>query len=230
MNTGRDFTTMQDFITGRLSDDEHRAFEDRLVRDPALVRELERSLRMREGLRQLRTQGHLGRAASRGRSFRIWVPALAAAACAGLALFLWLSRAAAPSPVLVASLDSRAVADVTPLVAAHFTFVSMRGGSVPDLDLPSSGLIEIRAQPSARETPHRYRATLVRQEEAGSTEPVAVLAGLALSPDGYLHFYADASRLTRGSYLLRIQPDTDTGDMAEVFPFNLRAGVSESSR
>jgi hypothetical protein len=116
------------------------------------------------------------------------------------------------------------------LVAAHFTFVSMRGGSVPDLDLPSAGLIEIRAQPSARETPHRYRATLVRQEEAGSTEPVAVLAGLALSPDGYLHFYADASRLTRGSYLLRIQPDTDTVDMAEVFPFNLRAGVSGSSR
>ena len=58
MNAGSDFTTMQEFIVGRLSDDEHRAFEERLVREPALVRELEQSLQIREGFQQLRAQGY----------------------------------------------------------------------------------------------------------------------------------------------------------------------------
>jgi hypothetical protein len=220
---------MQDFIVGRLPDDERRAFEDRLARDPALARELEQSLRMREGLQQLRTQGYLGKAASGGGSFRIWVPALLAAACAGLALFLWLSHVTGPSPILVASLESR-TAHATPLVAAHFTFVSVRGGSTPDLDLPSTGLIEIRAAPSTRKTVHRYRVTLVRQQEGGAAQPVATLAGLALSADGYVHCYADASRLAQGSYVLRVQPDTEAPGMGEMFPFNLRASVTGSSR
>jgi hypothetical protein len=231
INADRDFATMRDFIVGRLSDDERRAFEDRLVRDPGLVRELERSLRMREGLQQLRTQGYFRKAASRGRSLRIWVPTLVAAAGAGLAVFLWwLSHVTGPSPILMPALDSRATASVTPLVAARFTFVSVRGGSAPDLDLPSAGLIEIRAAPSMQQTVRRYRVTLIHQEERGFSEPIADVAGLARSTDGYVHCYADASRLTRGSYILRIQPDTDSEGMMEDFPFNLRAGVTGLSR
>lgn len=226
----RDSATMQDFIVGRLSDDERRAFEDRLVREPKLVRELEQSLRMREGLQQLRTQGYSGEAAHRGGSFRTWVPALVAASGAGLALFLWLPRVTGPSPILMPSLASRAATDVTPLVTAHFTFVSIRGGSAPDLDLPSAGLIEIRAAPSTNQTVHRYRVSIARQEEGAFAAPVAALAGLAVGTDGYVHCYADASRLTQGSYVLRIQPDTNTPGMAEVFPFNLRTHVTGSSR
>lgn len=225
----RDFTTMQDFIVGRLSDDERRAFEDRLVHDPALARELEQSLRMLEGLQQLRTEGYFGKAASRGGRFRIWVPALLAAACSGLALFLWLSHVAQPAPILMVSVESR-TADVTPLVSAHFTFVTVRGGPIPDLDLPPAGLIEIRAAPSTRETGHRYRVTLVRQKEGGVAEPVAALVGPALSTDGYVHCYADASRLARGRYVLRIQPDTDTQGPADSFSFNLGHGVTGSSQ
>lgn len=225
----QDFATMQAFIVGRLSDHERRAFEARLAHDPALAHELEQSLRMREGFQQLRTQGYFGNAASRGERFQMWVPALLAAACAGLALFLWLSNVTGASPVLMASLESR-TADVMPRVAAHFTFISVRGGSTPDLDLPSAGLIEIRAAPSTRETVRRYRVTLIRQDEGGVAKPVATLTGLALSSDGYVHWYADASRLAQGSYVLRIQPDTGTPGMAEMFPFNLRAGVTGSSR
>jgi hypothetical protein len=225
----RDSATMQDFIVGRLSDAERRAFEDRLVGDPALARELEQSLRMREGLQQLRTQGYFRKVASHGGSFRMWVPALLAAGCAGVALSLWLSHVSAPSPILLGSLESR-TADVRPLAAAHFTFLSMRSGSAPDLELPSTGLIEIRAKPDTRASSLHYRVSLVRHDEAGVTEPVADLAGLSLSPDGYVHCYADASRLVPGSYVLGIQPDTDTPGTAEMFPFNLRAAVSGSSR
>jgi hypothetical protein len=225
-----DFATMQDFIFGRLSDAERRAFEDRLVSTPELVRELEHSLRMREGLQRLRTQGDLENTASPGRPRQMWLPALIAAAGAGLALFLWLSRISAPAPILTYSLESRSLADVARSVTAHFTFVSVRGGSTPDLDLPSAGLIEIRAAPGTRHGIYRYRATLARQEEEGPAKPVAELADLALDADGYVHCYADAARLSRGSYVLRIEPDTGTPGAAEVFPFNLRARVTESVR
>jgi hypothetical protein len=230
MNTDHDLVTMQDFIVGRLSDGERQAFEDRLVHEPELARELEQSLRMREGFRQLRAQGYFTKAPSRRGRFRIWAPILAAAAAAGLALFLWLLRAAGPSPILMRSLGSPAVTDLA-AVSVHFTFVAVRGSSVPDLDLPPAGLIEIRVAPTTRETDHSYRVTLVRQEGEGSAEPVAGLTGLALSTDGYVHCFADASRLTPGSYVLRMQPDGDTSSIAEAFPFNLRSrGGSGSSR
>jgi hypothetical protein len=224
MDAARDYATMQDFIVGRLSDDEQRTFEDRLVREAELVRELEQSLRMREGLQRLRTQGHFRETTPRVPRFRIWLPALAAAACAGLALFLWLSHATGPSAILLASLEPRTATHVGPSVTAHFTFVSVRGASTPELVLPSTGLIEIRAAPSTRDGVHRYRLMLVRQDERGSAAPVGALSGLAVSTDGYLHCYADSSRLVAGSYVLRVQPDTDTSGMAEVFAFNLRAG------
>jgi hypothetical protein len=223
----RDFARMHDYIGGRLSDDERQAFEDRLVQDPQLVRELERSLALREGLQQLRAQGYFAGVATRARSFQLWLPALAAAAVAGLALFLWEQREPPASPVLAASLESR-VGALAPSALAHFTFVAVRGSSTPDLDLPSSGMIEIRAAPAARLAP-RYRVTLVRRDPGGSAESIGALAGLALSSDGYVHCFADASRLTAGSYLLRLAPDTTPSGNAEVFAFNLRAGATRPS-
>jgi anti-sigma-K factor RskA len=84
----RDFAMMRDYIVGRLSEVERRAFENRLVSDPGLARELEESLALREGLQQLRTQGNLPRAAARAAlpvtSPRLWRPALAAAALVAL--------------------------------------------------------------------------------------------------------------------------------------------------
>ena len=34
IDVARDFERMQDYIVGRMSDEEQRAFEERLVRDP----------------------------------------------------------------------------------------------------------------------------------------------------------------------------------------------------
>jgi len=221
-NAEHDFATMQDFIVGRLSSDERRAFENRLVREPQLARELEQSLRMREGLQQLRTRGYFRKDAARGRSSRIWVPALAAAACAGFALFLWQSRIAAPAPILVPSLEWSAAAGVAPLVGAHFTFVAVRGGPAPDLELPSAGLIEIRATPSSRAAAS-YRVALAREAEGGPAQPVAELRDLVLGADGYLHCFAVAARLVAGSYVLRIEADTNTPGTTDAFPFKLHA-------
>lgn len=226
----RDSATMHDFLIGRLSDAQRRAFEDRLVHEPQLVHELEQSLRMREGLRRLQTKGYFTKAVSRGRRFPLWIPALVAAGSAGLALLLWLPRMTGPSSILMPSLESRAATNVRSLVTAHFTFVSVRGGSTPDLDLPSAGLIELRAAPTTRQRVHRYRVTLVRQKDGGMAESVADLTSLVLNTDGFVRCYADASRLVPGSYVLRVQPDTTSPSMAELFPFNLRARSAAPAR
>lgn len=231
MIADREFITLQDFIGGRLSDEECRAFEDRLVRDPTLARELEQSLRMREGLRQLRTRGYVRTVAPRRRSFRSWVPAtLAAATVAGVALFLSQLRVPGPTSLLLASPEGRTATNAATRIAAHFTFVTVRGGAVPNLVLPAAGLIEIRAAPSVRENIEHYRLTLVRAQQGGAAETVASVDGLALDTDGYVHGYADASRLAPGSYVLRLRADTDTPAPADVFPFNLNAGARRHSQ
>jgi hypothetical protein len=226
---GGDSVRMQDYIVGRMSDDDRRAFEDRLSRDPQLVRELEQSLALREGLQQLRAQGYFASTAPRRKSARFWLPALAAAAIAGLTVFLWAEREGEGSPVLMASLASRSGAEVAPLVKGPFTFVSMRGDLTPDLDLPSAGLIEFRAAPSTQVTGGRYRVTLIRRHQGGTAQPIGALAGLALSTDGYVHCFADVSRLTQGSYLLRIAPDTATAGLPVEFPFNVRGSRTQPS-
>jgi hypothetical protein len=228
ISAGRDYERMQDYIVGHLSEDETHAFEDRLLNDPGLVRELEQSLRLREGLERLREQGYFRRAASRGMGFRIWLPALVAAAGAGVALFLWVHggtwvhRSTDPSPVLMTSTESR-IAGIKPLIAAHFTFVSVRGSSTPDLELPPAGLIELRAAPATLMTVARYRATLLREDQGGSLQPLGTVSGLALSADGYVHGYADAERLQAGSYVLRIEPDAGVPGPADTYTFSLRA-------
>jgi hypothetical protein len=223
IDVARGFERIRDYLVGRLSLDERRTFEERLLRNPELVREFEQSLRLREGLAQIRAPGYLETGASRAKSVGIWLTALVAAALAGLALFLWVPRTM-PSPVLMASPESRPAGVGAPEVTARFTFVSLSDNSMPNVDVPPEGLIELRAAPAARTPGLRYRVTLLQQEDGGSTQVVGTVAGLALSPDGYVHCYADAVRLRPGSYVLRIDADTEHPATALTFLFNLRAG------
>jgi hypothetical protein len=229
MDVSRDFGRMRDYLIGRLSDEERRSFEDRLVRDPELVREFEQSLRLQEGLRQLKTQGYFERSAAaadrgardwtRARSLRLWMPALAAAALAGLAVLLWVQ----PRPGILRASPDSGVAGAGPAVTAQFTFVSMRAGSSPDLALPSRGLIELRVQPATHATVSRFRVSLAREEEGAPPRLLGTLAGVALGADEYVHSYVDARRLTSGFYQLRVEPETGAGAAAETFTFRLRA-------
>jgi hypothetical protein len=228
IDVARDFERMRDYAVGRLSDDERRTFEERLVRDPDLVRELEQSLRMREGLEQLREQGYFGGTFARAtRGWRMWVPALAAAAIAGLTLILWVQPRTFSPGVLRASPGSGA--GLSQPVSAQFTFMSMRSSSAPELDLPDRGLIELRAAPAARAMASRFRLTLAHGEGVAS-QSVGTLSGLAVGADGYVHCYADASGLAPGSYSMRIEPDGGAGGAAETFAFRLRARGAAASR
>jgi hypothetical protein len=222
IDAGRDFERMRDYMVGRLSDDERRAFEDRLGRDPELVRELEQSLRLREGLLQLKAQGYFKRPAVRtslgarvrGLKRQDWLPALAAAAVGALVLFLWVQPRMTASGVLRAAVDSP--------VAPQFNFIAMRSSSLPVVTLPPTGPIELRVQPAAHATVSRFRVTLLRESEHAAQTPVGALAGLVLGADDSIHFYADSARLTAGTYRLQVEPDAGVNAAAESFEFTLR--------
>ncbi|HXY96897.1 MAG TPA: hypothetical protein VEH00_07980, partial [Steroidobacteraceae bacterium] len=150
-----------------------------------------------------------------------WVPALAAAALAAVAIILWVQPQASSTGVLRASLSPGGVTGVIPAVRAHFTFVSMRGSSFYDLDRPAGGLIEFRASPPDRAAGARYRLSIERVGPSGAAEPIGTLTGLAPGTDGYLHGYADASRLAAGRYRLRVEAAGQTAETALAFPFEL---------
>jgi hypothetical protein len=230
MDASGEMDRVRDYIVGRLSDEERRTFEERLVRDPELVREFEQALELGEGLKELQAQGYFIKplakpaAKARARSLGLWLPAVAAAAIVGVVLFLWTQRSAAPPGALLASPESTASTG-TAAIAAQFTFVAMRGASTPDLDLPSAGLIEFRAAPGMHGAASRYRMTLLRNAESGPLQSLGVLSDLALGDDGYVHGYADAARLLPGSYVLRVDSGTAGGGASEEFAFTLRAGA-----
>lgn len=215
---GSDFERMRDYVSGRLSDQERRTFEDRLGRDPELVRELEQTLRLQDGLAQLEAQGYFATRARAARSgvrqrrleLRHWLPALAAAGVAALALFLWAQPRANRSGVLLAA--------AVPPVAAHFNFMAMRSSGSPDLTLPSAGSIELNVLPSAHASVPSFRVTLLREDTA-----VGVMRGLTPGKDGQIQCYVDAGRLSAGNYSLRVEPDSGDGAMPESFAFRLRS-------
>jgi hypothetical protein len=225
LDVSRDPERIRDYLAGRLSEEENHAFGERLIRDPGLVRELERTLQMREGLQQLQEQQKFG--AMRGRQRRVWLPALAAAATVAIiAVSLWV-RTGTDTSVLGATLASRFATNATPEITARFTFVQMRGGAVPALALPARGAIEFRAQPATADAASGYRVTLLR-EMGSEVEPRGSAVVPAIGADGYLHVYADAARLEPGRYVLRVQ---DAGQLAAelMFPFDFRTAAAEPS-
>lgn len=210
----RDLERMRDYIAGRLSEEEKLAFEDRLARDPAFVEELEQTLCLRGGLQVLRGRGWFQKAPSRAKAVRFWLPWLAAAVIAGIAFF-WVQRSAEAGAVLTAStIDANEVVPVT----AHLNLETMRGRSTPELLLPAGGLIQFQAAPGIGTASH-FKLTLVRLDEGHST-PVGVVKGLAVS-GRYVQVYGNASRLSPGRYLLRVEPDGEGIATSQTYPFNL---------
>jgi hypothetical protein len=221
-DAGRDLERMHGYLVGRLSDEERRMFEDRLTHDPDLVREIEQSLKFSEGLQQLQAQGYFDRRASPPRAIRIWVSVAAAASAAALALILWLQPRVPSSPVLLASLPVYTATAESPAIGAHFTFVALRDGSTPALQMPARGLIEFRTLPSTRTAVSSYRVSLTQQKDGATSKPIGTLSGLPLNGNGYVHFYANVSGLTPGRYQLRLDTEPPASGAPLMFPFTLR--------
>jgi hypothetical protein len=208
-----DADEIRDYLVGRLSERERLVFQDRVARDPTLARELEHSLRLREGLRQLKGEGyfvlHDGGRLGTARPAR-WLPLAAAAVVAAVCVGAWWELRA-PDSVLTASGEGSP--------SARWTFVATRGDDVPRLQLPAGGLIEFRISPETAAA-GTYRVTLTRGQ-APAANTLGTIEG-RIGADHYLHAYTSAARLSPGDYRLQIESEGSTLPPLE-FAFRLTA-------
>jgi hypothetical protein len=107
-------------------------------------------------------------------------------------------------------------------VVERYSFAVVREAtSTPDLSLPASGALELRALTPLTDSHRTFHATLeVIGSQGGS--PLGVAEHLAADSDGFVALYADASKLKPGEYSLRVEPDDGDDTTAERFIFRLR--------
>jgi hypothetical protein len=223
LDVGRDLERIRDYLAGRLSDEESEAFGERLVRDPQLVRELERTVGLSEGLRRVAHERRPVALAQQRR--RPWLPALAAAAALGvLAVGLWVHSASERVPLLNAALGTALTREVAGTATSQFTFVAMRGSGAPTLGLPAGGVVDLRASAPPGSAAGGYRMTLRTAQPGESPRTLGTTSVPGVQADGYLHAYMDAKRLSPGHYLLDVAPEGDAAP-AQVYPFVLAAGA-----
>jgi hypothetical protein len=217
---------MQNYIAGRLSESERTAFEDQLLSDASLARDLEESLRLREGLEILRERNQLAVPGPPRRWARAILPALAAALALIALFFGWHSIQRLP--VIAASVTSLHTHESAVLaVVGRHTFATLRNATqTPVLDLPIQGALELRALTGAGRS---FRITL-EQLRGQSISRIGAAEHLIPDPDGFIVIYADASLLQPGDYALIVESDVDDPAARQRFAFGLkRRGDTRSS-
>ena len=225
IDIGTDPERMRNFLAGRLLDDEDRAFSERLIRDPELVRELELTARLQEGLHVLCERGQLeGLLVPRKRHPLAWLCGLVAAGVAVVAFTVALQPASHSTPVLVAE---RALASGGSArdagVVQQYSFVATRDRALPPaLLLPARGTVEFRVAPPSPSPGFPYRVTLDRFDARHARSRVGTVSDLGLASSGFLYCYANAARLATGDYELRVEPEGAGVSEVGAFPFSLR--------
>lgn len=217
VEVGPDLKLLRNYVAGSLSEQDRLELEERMAHDPELVQEVEQLLRFREGLHMVTSEGYFRRAALRPRQksawrLKAWLPFLAAAAIAGIAILLWQNRIVSSRALLSASVRAP--------VAGHVMLVATRSADEPDLYPPANGPIEFGVYREAAAPNARFRFTLTRIDDDPG-KPLGSLSGLKVGPDHYIRAYADAARLGPGSYVLRVESE-DAPASAETFSFTFR--------
>src|ERR1700733_15184169 len=120
--------SMKNYVAGRLSETDRAAFEDRLLTDEGLVRELEESLRLREGLEILRERRELGLQTPAQR--RTWVSAVLRAGAAAMVIIVlylgWHYVQRSPAIVAASVAALRTNTSIPLVVVERHTFATLR--------------------------------------------------------------------------------------------------------
>jgi hypothetical protein len=215
------------YLAGQLSPAELQTYEQHLLENPAAVRELEATARMKVGLANLRDTGQLeGLLRARTRLGWQWPAALAAAAALiVIAVGLWRGGDAPHETTLVARASQLMDTSGRPLATgSSYALLRTRSSTYDALvELPPEPrAIELRVRPevqlppdpralplSARPEEPAYGVALSRIQPDGSVTQIGNVGKLKIEPDGFVRLYVDSSRLEAGPYLLVITPAED---------------------
>jgi hypothetical protein len=197
------------YLAGELDAGEDAAFEEFAAQHPEIYREVERTLRFKEGLAVLQDQGRLA-PLLRARPSRVWAYlAVAVVVFASFGVLLWHRIQVAPPALLASSATefARSGQTASPIARSFVLVRSRNPGGAVDLPLPArAGVVELRILP---ENPagDRYSGTLTRLGPSGRREVIGTLTGLAAGADLYVTIYVDTDRLSQGDYEVSLLPE-----------------------
>jgi hypothetical protein len=203
------------YLAGQLSADECADFERSVFERSSLREEIERTLKLKEGLARLRGRGELDSLIQRSPSRR-WLP-YATAAALTLAAFGIAWRFApfkTPELYLAASPAAFATQHEAPQVVASYVLARLRGGGqIAALKASSSGLVRLRILPSDSHPGDAYRAQIKQLAAAGSGTVIGQIDSAPVASDGYVDVYLNSSLFPAADYEISL---TSVGAPAAV--------------
>jgi hypothetical protein len=173
-----------------------------------MVREMEYTLRLKEGLATLRDRQQL-EGLMKARRWRWALPLSIAAAIAGAALgtWTWYGTSVAP-PVAAGKLEALLEnGQATLPLGGKYMLVRVRSAETKPLSIPlpaQPSALELQVLPAGGAAAAPYRLVLQRQPVEGKAKPVAEVAGLVPGPDGLVAAWLDSERIERGQYTVEL--------------------------
>lgn len=203
------------YLAGQLTAADEAAFEAFAAEHPEVYRDVERVLRLKEGLAILQDRKQLAPLVQ-SRSWRSYLP-LAAAAVILLScgVLLWTRHRQAPPMILAAATADFAQpsSKSSPLVGSYVLLRSRDASTTAPIELPAQrGIVQLRILPATLGDPP-YTARLIRLSPQGPQDSVGETTGLLASrTDLYVTVYVDTTTLTSGEYEIVLAPKTASAD------------------
>ena len=213
------------YLADQLPPAEAEAFEAYYTEHPSMVREIEYTLRLKEGLATLRDRRQLT-ALMKARRWRWAMPISIAAALITAILGTWTWYGGTPrDPPVAGSLIELATGASSALpLGGKYLLVRMRSGesALPQIPIPASrSALELQVLPADGAEGAPYRLTLNRL--AASPASIGHVSGLAPGADGLVTAWLDSSRLQPGRYTVELTSErAAAATPAEVFIIELR--------
>lgn len=197
------------YLAGQLNEAERSEFESYYADHREVVKDIERTLRLREGLAVLHERGEL-EPLVRARPRAAWPMALGLAAALGVlavGVWLWVSQGTV-TPIVntLAALQDRSGAPLS--VASSHVLVRLRGPS-SDVAIPlphERGAIELRILPSAHTENGSFRVLLGQLDAADAIAPLGDTRAQASAEDGFVTTWLDSAGLSTGRYVVELIP------------------------
>ncbi len=214
------------YIADQLSSAEAKAFEAYYTEHPNMVREIEYTLRLREGLATLRDRQQLD-ALMKARRWRWAIPLSIAAAIAAALVGTWTWYGPSASAPVAATLTELSAGSQTALpLGGKYLLVRVRGGEAAPLQIPippTRSALELQVLPAGGSTSAPYRLALDRLGSQGKPDHLGGISGLTPGTDGLVSAWLDSARLQLGSYAVELTSErADAAAPAERFFIELR--------
>jgi hypothetical protein len=223
----QEFEEANRYLADRLSDTERADFENRLVREPQLVRELEAIARFKVGLQVLDERGELDQAMRSAHWSYGWLAVAAAIAVLAIGVLTFRSFVSPGERSMLAAVPAALTdrqGNVLPSAGA-FTVLRKRVTTADAvIELPPAGrAVEIRVLPESPAPTDGYRVSLWQQPPGSGARRLGSVTHVMPAADGFLNVFMDTTALAQGEYLLVVSSTDadDTPERGDVFRISM---------